>query len=66
MPGGVVTPFAEASLANDGTRLRAGARCSLIPARSAGSLDLELSGERRDAPGAAPVHTLRLDLNLRF
>ena len=62
--GGVLTPFGEASLTAGGTRVRLGARFGLRSSGSAGSLDLEIAGERIDAPGAGPSHGATLSVNL--
>ena len=62
-PGGVLTPFAEAGVAeHDGRRIRLGSRFEV----SRAALALELSGEERESASAGSEQALWLDLRLTF
>ena len=61
--GGMLTPFAEAGLAEaDNRTWRLGTRFETPGA----GLGIELAGERRESAAAEPEHVLKLDLRLRF
>ena len=62
-PAGMLTPFVETGLADEGSRrLRVGTRFDA----SGAALGVELSGERSESGGAEPEHALRFGVGLRF
>ena len=61
-PYGLLTPFAEAVLAEDASRLRLGTRFEA----SHTHFGMELAGERREGSTTGPEHALTLDARLRF
>ena len=61
-PVGLLTPFAEAGLGDEDRRLRFGTRFEA----SRTGFGVALWGEHREGGGAAPEHSVRLDLGLRF